>query len=75
MQLQTPETQALDELNIPYKLHVHETQIRSLEQAAQERGLEPNQIVRSLVFRCERLEYVMVLMPELSPLQRCGRTE
>ena len=59
----TPVTQALDELGVPYKLHIHENQIDSLEQAAQERDLEPGQIVRSLVFRCEGKEYVMVLMP------------
>ena len=63
MQTTTPVTKALDELNIPYQLHVHENQIRSLEQAAEERGLEPEQIVRSLIFRCEGLEYVMILMP------------
>lgn len=63
MKPSTPVAQVLDELNIPYKLHLHDHQILSLEQAAQERGLDPNQIVRSLVFRCEGLEYVMVLMP------------
>lgn len=63
MPTKTPVTQALDELNVPYLLHIHEGQIHSLEQAAQERGLEPEQIVRSLVFRCEGKEYVMVLMP------------
>lgn len=59
----TPVTQALDEHGIPYTLHLHENQIHSLEQAALERGLEANQIVRSLVFRCEGKEFVMVLMP------------
>jgi prolyl-tRNA editing enzyme YbaK/EbsC (Cys-tRNA(Pro) deacylase) len=60
----TPVTQALDELDIPYTLHLHENQIHSLEQAALERGLETNQIVRSLVFRCEGKEYVMVRTDE-----------
>jgi Cys-tRNA(Pro) deacylase len=63
MQITTPVTEELDQLGIPYQLHIHQNQIRSLEQAARERGLEPEQIVRSLVFRCEGDEYIIVLMP------------
>jgi prolyl-tRNA editing enzyme YbaK/EbsC (Cys-tRNA(Pro) deacylase) len=37
--------------------------VNSLEQAARERGLEPGQIVRSLLFRLEQGVYVLVLMP------------
>lgn len=58
----TPVTQALDTLGISYRLHIHEKPLRSLQQAAQERGLEPTQIVRSLLFRCEDEAYVLVLM-------------
>jgi Cys-tRNA(Pro) deacylase len=63
MQTQTPVTQALDKLNIQFELHVHEKPLRSLEQAARERNLEPGQIVRSLLFRMEGGEFVMVLVP------------
>lgn len=63
MDTSTPVTQALDELGIEYRLHLHKNQVRSLEQAAHERGLAPEQIVRSLIFRCEGEAYVMVLMP------------
>jgi Cys-tRNA(Pro) deacylase len=63
MQTQTPVTQALDKLNIEFKLHVHENPLRSLEHAAHERDLEPEQIVRSLLFRMEGGEFVMVLVP------------
>lgn len=59
----TPVTRALDSLNVPYRLHLHTKPLRSLEQAASERGLLPDQIVRSLVFRLEDERYVMVLMP------------
>lgn len=59
----TPVTHALDSLNIPYRLHIHTTPLRSLEQAASERGLVPDQIVRSLVFRLEDENYILVLMP------------
>jgi Cys-tRNA(Pro) deacylase len=58
----TPVTKVLDELGIPYKIHIHEKSLRSLQQAAQERGLEPSQIIRSLLFRCEEESYVLVLM-------------
>jgi Cys-tRNA(Pro)/Cys-tRNA(Cys) deacylase len=60
---ETPVTLALDRLGIEYQLHVHETPLRSLEQAAHERGLEPEQIVRSLLFRLEDGSYTLVLMP------------
>lgn len=60
---ETPVTQALDQLGLDYKLFEHETQLRSLEQAAKERGLEPAQIVRSLLFRVEDGSYILVLMP------------
>jgi Cys-tRNA(Pro)/Cys-tRNA(Cys) deacylase len=59
----TPVTRALEDLGISYQLHVHERPLRSLEQAAEERGLEPDQIVRSLLFRLEGGSFVLVLMP------------
>ncbi|OGO17877.1 MAG: hypothetical protein A2Z14_14065 [Chloroflexi bacterium RBG_16_48_8] len=58
----TPVTQALEELGIPYKLHIHARPLQSLQQAAEERGLDPSQIVRTLLFRCEEKSYVLVLM-------------
>jgi len=58
----TPVTHALDALAIPYRLHLHVGAVRSLEQAARERGLAPGQIVRSLVFRLEDGSFVMVLV-------------
>jgi Cys-tRNA(Pro) deacylase len=62
MSITTPVTQALDKLGIPFRLHIHEKPLRSLEQAARERGLKPSQIVRTLLFRCEGQSYVLVLM-------------
>ena len=58
----TPVTQALEALGVPYRLHVHASPVRSLEQAARERGLAPGQIVRSLVFRQEDGGVVLVLV-------------
>lgn len=58
----TPVTKALDELNIPYRFFRHPGKVNSLEQAAQERGQNPEQIIRSLVFRLAKGSYVMVLV-------------
>ena len=58
----TPVTQALAALNIPHRLFRHPGPIHSLEQAAQERGQSPDQVVRSIVFRVGKDEYVMVLV-------------
>jgi Cys-tRNA(Pro) deacylase len=58
----TPVALALDEMNIPYRLFVHPGPVHSLEQAAEERGQAPEQIIRSILFRLAQGEYVMVLM-------------
>lgn len=55
-------TRYLSELGIPHSLHIHDKPLRSLEQAAAERGLENDQIVRSLLFRLEDQQYVLVLV-------------
>lgn len=58
----TPVTQALEALAIPHRLFRHPGQIHSLEQAAQERGQRPKQVVRSIVFRLSEDDFVMVLI-------------
>jgi Cys-tRNA(Pro)/Cys-tRNA(Cys) deacylase len=58
----TPVTRALDALNVPYQFFRHPGQVRSLEQAARERGQRPDQIVRSIVFRLPEEEFIMVLV-------------
>jgi Cys-tRNA(Pro)/Cys-tRNA(Cys) deacylase len=62
MPTSTPATRVLDDLEIPYRLFLHSSEVHSLEQAAAERGLTPGQIVRSLVFRVEKGSYVLVLV-------------
>ena len=59
----TPVTKALDDAGIAYTLHIHSQPVRSLEQAASERGLLPEQIVRSLLFRLENQLYLLALIP------------
>jgi len=57
-----PVARALDQLNIPYRLFRHPGPIHSLEQAARERHQSPDQVVRSIVFRVAKDDYVMVLI-------------
>ena len=59
---QTPVTQELDQKQIPYTLFTHDGPVRSLEQAAAERNQQPEQVVRSLLFRLAQDEFLMVLV-------------
>ena len=58
----TPVTRALDEVGVPYRFFAHQGKVHSLEQAAEERGQRPEQIVRSILFRLAKGEFVMVLV-------------
>jgi len=59
---QTPVSLALDELGVPHQVFRHDGPVTSLEQAAAERNQQPEQVVRSILFRLSKGEYVMVLM-------------
>jgi Cys-tRNA(Pro) deacylase len=59
---QTPVGWALEALTIPHRVFRHPGPIHSLEQAAQERGQQPQQVVRSILFRLGDGDYLMVLM-------------
>ena len=58
----TPVTQALDQLGIPYRTFRHPGPVSSLEQAARERGQQPEQIIRTLVFRLSAENFALALM-------------
>ena len=58
----TPVTQTLEQSGIPYRFFRHAGQVHSVEQAAQERGLNVDQVVRSIVFRTGPANFVMVLV-------------
>jgi prolyl-tRNA editing enzyme YbaK/EbsC (Cys-tRNA(Pro) deacylase) len=60
--LTTPVTRHLDALCLPYRLFHHPGPVNSLAQAALERGQQPEQVVRSIVFRLSEDQFVMVLM-------------
>ncbi len=59
---QPPASLALEKLGIRHRVFRHAGQVTSLEQAAQERGQQPGQVVRSILFRIGGDEYVMVLV-------------
>lgn len=58
----TPVGRALMALGAPFRTLRHPEPVRSLEQAARERGQRPEQVVRSIVFRLAQDSYVMVLV-------------
>jgi Cys-tRNA(Pro)/Cys-tRNA(Cys) deacylase len=62
MTSETPAVRYLQQQNIPHRVFVHSGPIRSLEQAAEERGQQPGQVVRSILFRLSDNEFVMALM-------------
>ncbi|RIK29445.1 MAG: hypothetical protein DCC55_37925 [Chloroflexi bacterium] len=57
-----PVAQALTDLGIPHRVFRHPGPVNSLEQAAAERSQQPEQVVRSILFRLGQDEYAMVLM-------------
>jgi len=62
MPSESPVAQYLQQHNIPHRVFVHPGPIHSLEQAAKERGQQPEQVVRSILFRLSEAEFIMVLM-------------
>jgi Cys-tRNA(Pro)/Cys-tRNA(Cys) deacylase len=57
-----PVAQALRNLHIPHRVFTHAGPVSSLEQAAQERGQHPEQVVRTILFRLGPEQYALVLM-------------
>jgi Cys-tRNA(Pro) deacylase len=53
---------ALEKLNIPHRVFIHEKPLMSFEQAAEERNQRPEQIVRSILFQVRAEESLMVLV-------------
>ncbi len=64
MNSKTPVTVALDQLNASYTFFAHAGPVNSLQQAAEERGQLPQQIVRTILFRLAQDAYVMVLIAD-----------
>lgn len=58
----TPAIQYLRSRGIPHTIFVHPGPVESLEQAAAERGQRSEQVIRSIVFRRNEVDFLMVLM-------------
>jgi Cys-tRNA(Pro) deacylase len=58
----TPVGAALRALGIPHRVFDHPNPPRSLEEAAAARGHRPDQVIRSLLFRSDLGEHLMVLV-------------
>jgi Cys-tRNA(Pro) deacylase len=57
-----PVSIALTQLGVPHRIFRHPGPVHSLEQAAEERGQTPEQVIRSILFRVSANEFVMVLI-------------
>lgn len=57
-----PVSLALQGLGIHHRVFTHPGPVESLEQAARERGQQPGQVVRSILFRLKQDAFVMVLV-------------
>jgi Cys-tRNA(Pro)/Cys-tRNA(Cys) deacylase len=58
----TPATRALDRLAIPYRIYRHTRPPESLEQATNERGQVPTQVIRSILFRFNKDQFFLTLI-------------
>lgn len=59
---QPPVSLALEKMNIPHTVFHHEKPVNSFEQAAEDRGQRPSQIIRSILFRVGEDDYLMALV-------------
>lgn len=57
-----PASLALDKSGIPHSVFRHAGQVNSLEQAAEERGQRPEQVIRSILFRIGEDQFLMALV-------------
>lgn len=60
--MEPPAALALAQIGIPYAIFRHEQPVHSLEEAAAQRGQQPGQVVRSILFRLGAGQFIMVLM-------------
>ena len=62
MTKKAPVSLALEALNAPHRVFEHQNPIKSMEQAAAERDQDVTQLVRSILFRVGKDEFMMVLV-------------
>lgn len=61
--LDTPAVNYLRQAGASFKIFQHNAPVDSLQAAAAERGQAPDQLIRSILFRLPRGQFVLVLMP------------
>ncbi len=57
-----PVSLVLTELNAPHRVFEHQAPIKSMEQAAAERGQDVSQLIRSILFRVGKDEFMLVMI-------------
>lgn len=62
MTKEAPVSLALQKTNAPHRVFEHENPIKSIEQAAAERGQDVTQLVRSILFRVGKDEFMLVMV-------------
>jgi Cys-tRNA(Pro) deacylase len=60
--IDTPVARALTQIGVPHRPFTHAGAVHSLEQAAEERGQKPSQVLRSILFRLGADRFAMVLV-------------
>lgn len=61
--MDTPVTRILDAVGVPYQLHIHSRDVFTVEEAAAERGVRPDQIVKVMLVRRSDHTLLAVLVP------------
>ncbi len=62
MKTPPPVSLALTQLNAPHHVFEHQAPIKSMEQAAAERGQDVSQLIRSILFRVGKDEFMLVMI-------------
>ena len=57
-----PVSISLTEMNTPHRVFEHKNPIKSMEQAAAERNQDVSQLIRSILFRIGKDEFILVLV-------------
>ena len=62
MKITPPVSLALSAINAPHQIFLHENSIKSIEEAAAERRQDISQIIRSILFRVRKDDFILVLI-------------
>ena len=62
MTIEAPVSLVLQKMNAPHSVFEHQYSIKSIEEAAAERGQDVSQLVRSIPFRAGQDEFMMVMV-------------